>query len=460
MNLAPASDHATPRARRVAPASLVTVAVGLSLGGVGCSNAGLVAHYQTLRPAMARGDWSTAAAQMEKAKENPYGEKDRVMYWLNLGTALHYAQAFDQSQANLVKAEEAMQDLWTKSISAEASKLFVNETAQSYPGEDFEQVLVYLYTALNQAQAGKLQDALVEARRADEKLKKMLVVFDKEGGLGTVYRQDAFMLWVIGLLYELEGSYNDAFITYRAAQQAYAQEYMGKFGAPAPSFLAEDLLRTATLAGMAQDAADARAAGARGDTAAMLKTHGELIVVHGNGEAPSKRELFFDGRMPDGYVMRIAVPQFVYTAPRTAYADVTVDGVSARTELAEPVAPIVLKNFELRLPGIKARALARAITKYATTQVAKAAGGKDSTASAILGLIGNIAAVVTEAADLRSWCMLPSEFRVARIWLPPGTHAVQVEYRDASGRSVGPAQTINVELNAGQRRLVSVRSVL
>ncbi len=459
MNLARASETATRRALRVAPTPLL--AAGLVLGGAACSNAGLVAHYQTLRPAMVRGDWPTASAQMEKAKENPYGEKDRVMYWLNLGTALHYAQAYDQSQANLVKAEEAMQDLWTKSISAEASKLFVNETAQSYPGEDFEQILVYLYTALNQAQAGKLQDALVEARRADEKLKKMLVVFDKEGGLGTVYKQDAFMLWMIGLLYELEGSYNDAFITYRAAQQAYDKEYRGSFGAPAPSFLAEDLLRTATLAGMAQDAADARAAGALGDTAAMLKTHGELIVVHGNGEAPSKRELFFDGRMPDGYVMRIAIPQFVYTAPRTAYADVSVDGVSARTELAEPVAPIVLKNFELRLPGIKARALARAITKYATTQVAKAAGGGDkSTAGAILGLIGNIAAAVTEAADLRSWCMLPSEFRVARLWLPPGTHAVQVEYRDASGRSVGAPQTINVELSAGQRRLVSVRSVL
>ncbi len=449
-------------ARRAGRApSLLALVLGFSATGAGCSNAGLVAHYQTMRPAMSRGDWKTAAAQMEKAKDNPYGENDRVMYWLNLGTALHYAKEYDQSQAQLIKAEAAMQDLWTKSITAEASKLLVNETAQSYPGEDFEQVLVYLYTALNQAQAGRLQDALVEARRADEKLKKMLVVFDKEGGVGTVYKQDAFVLWLIGLLYELEGSYNDAFITYRSAQEAYDKEYAGRFGAPAPSFLAEDMLRTATLAGMAGDAGAARASGALGDTLDMLKTHGELIVVHGNGEAPSKRELFFDGRMPDGYVMRIAVPEFFYVSPRTAYADVSVGEASARSELVEPVASIVLKNFELRLPGIKARALARAITKYAATQVAKAAGGGDkSTAGLVLGLIGNIAAAVTEAADLRSWCTLPSEFRVARLWLPPGVHAVQVQYFDASGRRVGPAQTIDVELNAGQRRLISVRSVL
>ena len=117
-------------------------------------------------------EWISAVA---KAKDKVYGKKERVMFWLNMGTIQHYAGNADPSMANFIKAEKTMRDLWTTSISAEASKVIVGETFQSYAGEDFEQVLLYMYTSLNKAQQGNLQDALVEARRADEFLKRLKV---------------------------------------------------------------------------------------------------------------------------------------------------------------------------------------------------------------------------------------------------------------------------------------------
>lgn len=441
------------------------LAIAVTAGStIACSQAGLRKQYTEMRPNMMKGDWKTAVAQLDKSKDDVYGEKDRVMYWLNMGTLLHYAGDVKTSQQNFVNAEKTIQDLWTTSVTAEASKLLVNETVQSYAGEDFEKILIYMYTSLNHAQNNNLQDALVEARRADELLKKMEVHYAKEGNGGTVYTQDAFMLWLVGLYLEMEGmsSMNDAFLAYKASYMIYKKEYAGSFGASMPNFIAEDLVRTAKLIGFDDDAAKiTEATGATGETVQKLGTMGEVIIVHGNGESPFKRELKFNGTMPDGYVTSVAVPQFVPIPPRIAYAQVAAGSMSAKTEVAEPVTKIVLKNFAHRLPAIKARAIARAIAKYAITKGAQAAGkaAGGGTVGALVGLAGNIAAVATEAADLRSWTTLPANIGVARLWLPPGDHAVSVTYHAATGAKIGRTDTFNVSLQAGQRKLISVRSL-
>ena len=433
------------------------------LSATACSQAGLAHHYQEMRPNMIQGRWDVAAAQMEEAKEKIYGEKDRVMFWLNIGAIQHYAGKFDDSNQNLVKAEETIQELWTTSVSDEASKVMLGDTFAPYGGEDFEKVLIYLFTSLNNMKMGKVQDALVEARRADEVLKKMQVQYDKDPDVDSIYKQDAFMLWLVGLYYELDGSLNDAYLAYKAAYNAYQSEYAGNFGCGAPSWLAEDMVRTAQLSGLADEAERwKQEAGATGQSLEQLAGGmGELILIHGNGEAPYKQELRFDGTMPDGYVMSMALPQFVALPGQIAYAEVSVNGQTVRTELAEPVTGIVLKNFEFQLPGLKARAIARAIVKYAATKAAEAAGGgSNSTMGAILGLAANVAAVVTEAADLRSWTLLPSEVRAARVWLPEGTHEVVVSYHTASGGQVGRVDRMTVDIAAGKKNVQSVRSVL
>src|SRR5687767_2593265 len=87
-------------------------------------------QYSQMRTAMIQGDWKTAGVQLENAKEGVYKEDDRVMYWLNLGAVHHYAGDYVKSNEYLVKAEAAMQELWTTSISTEATKLIVSETIQ------------------------------------------------------------------------------------------------------------------------------------------------------------------------------------------------------------------------------------------------------------------------------------------------------------------------------------------
>lgn len=442
--------------RRVLP-PVALLLVAASAGG--CSNTGLRQQYTAMRPAMARGEWSRAGRMLEVDGARVYRDSDRVMYLLNLGTIQHYAGDVAASQRSFTDAEARMQDLWTRSVTAEASKFFFNDTSASYRGQDFERVLIYLYTSLNHAQTGNLQDALVEARRADEFLKRLKVRFDSEGGGSSVYTQDAFMLWLVGLYYEMEGSTNDAFLAFRAAYDAYRTQYGPTLGVGMPGYLGEDLVRTATMLGFEDVVRRYRAeTGATGSTVEHARERGEVVLIHGNGESPYKRELTFTASMPDGYVMRVAVPEFVPVRQRIAYAQLEAAGAVARTEVAEPITRIVMKSFQLQLPGIKARAVARAAVKYTGTKgsqaVAKEAGGAGL--AAVVGLLGTVVSVATEAADLRSWTLLPAEIGVARLWLPPGKQEIVVRYY---GGGLAPRiDRFTVDVVAGAKHLISVRT--
>lgn len=462
-------------------AHVVVVAAALTASGVsqGCrSHSGIRQQYAQMRTNLVQGNYPAAVAQLEAAKDNAYKEEDRVMYWLNLGTLLHYAGDYRRSQGVFVKAEKTIQDLWTKSISEEASKFVVSESIQDYPAEDFEKVLVYFYTAMNQVRQNRLQDALVEARRADQFLQKIQIQYEKEKEkVGTLYKQDAFMLWLIGVFYEIEGSWSDATSAYDQAYRTYRTQY-GKFGAAPPAFLAEDVMRVAAMAGRTDKVSEYRRF-AKGQTVDRLRDGmGEVIFIHGSGEAPQKRQKFITARMSDGYVARIAIPQFEPRPWRIMQAEMTVANQTVRTELAEPIARIALDNYKHRLPAITARAIARATVKYVATKGTqkilegdqkkkkemtkkeREAQENRKTLGALAGLIGNVASFASEAADLRAWTTLPAMFGVGRVWLPAGEHQVKIRYLGKNGAPIGPAQTQTIKVVSGERKFVSVRTFL
>lgn len=444
--------------------ALATV-IAVSTGCV--SHAGLRKQYLDSRKDIIAGDWAGAASQYLAAKGSLFKERDRVMYWLNLGTLQHYAGQWAKSQANFVKAERAIQDLFTTSITAEASKYTVSETLAPYEGEDFEKILLYFYTALNSVNLGRVQDALVEARRADELLRKVRLQYDKNKKISTLYKQDAFMLWLVGLFYEIEGSYSDAYLAYRRAYEVYEGDYRHLFRTRIPSYVAEDVVRTGRLANLVDEAQNfAQRTNVRGDSIEKMQSHAEVIFIHAGGEAPHKKERFITTPMPDGYLLRIALPEFEPSKPMVIRSSVEIAGEEASPELAEPVSRIALKNFKHQLSAINARAIARATVKYVATQGTKKAikGGKKASserklAGALVGLFGNLAAAASENADLRSWSLLPAYFRVTRMWVPAGRHTMTVRFFDKTGAEPDPPQRVDLSLGPGQKKIISLRTV-
>ena len=92
--------------------------------------------------------------------------------------------------------------------------------------------------ALNYTAAGHHEDALVEARKVDSKLNVINSRYadDKK----NVYKEDAFIRFLMGVLYEAEGEVNDAFISYRKAEEIYRNDYAANYGVSAPSLLIVD----------------------------------------------------------------------------------------------------------------------------------------------------------------------------------------------------------------------------
>ena len=420
----------------------------------GCrSHASLRPHYLSVRDALMTGNFADAANQIEQAKARQiYTEDDRVMYWLNLATAQHYAKQWSPSQQNFVSAEKAIKDLWTTSISDEAGKLLVSETLGPYKGEDYEKILLYYFTALNNFEQGKISDALIEARRADEFLKEIQARYDSDKDLSSLYKEDAFMLWLVGLLYEIEGSHNDAYLAYKRSYKIYQRDYQLLFATRPPSYVAKDVVRSGIMANLRSDAESfAGKVGVNPAQAMLGDNMAEIIFIHGAGEAPHKKERSVVGYTKKRKAFKIALPQLIPTTPAITRSSISVAGQSVNTEMAEPIVKIAMKNFEHQKPVLTARALARAAIKVAAAEGTEAAVG--GSAGRVAGILFGTAAAIAENADLRGWTLLPAFFRAARVAVPAGQHTVQLNFPKAA------PQQLQVNLKPGERKIISVRTI-
>ncbi|MBP1649611.1 MAG: hypothetical protein H6Q30_3056, partial [Bacteroidetes bacterium] len=199
--------------------------------------------YRDVDQSIVSGKYAVAASTV-KANREEFGETNSVLFNLEVGLLSHYGAQHAESNEMFLEAERKMEELYTKSISTEAAAALLNDNLLPYEGEDFEKVLVNLFLALNFAQMGEIEEALVEARKVDLKLKEYSKHYEEK----NTYKQDAFARYVMGALYEAGGEMNDAFISYQKAYEGYT-EYARAYGTPCPSFLKADLVRTAGMLG-------------------------------------------------------------------------------------------------------------------------------------------------------------------------------------------------------------------
>ena len=96
----------------------------------------------------------------------------------------------------------------------------------------------------------------------------------------------------------------------------------------------------------------------------------------------------------------------------------------------EDVENIAIETFNAQRTGILLRTLLRAVGKYLLYREAN----KQHEA---LGILANLAGVVTEQADTRSWQTLPNQIFMVRMPLPAGTYTLNLSFLDANGRVRG-----------------------
>src|SRR5450759_3539876 len=108
-------------------------------------------------------------AALKSTEQESGSKKDRVLYLLNKGMVLRMKRDFTGSNQALEAAKAEMERLYTASVSENTLSFVVNDATVSYAGDDYEQVLVHLYMALNYLELGQPNEARVEALQVDIK---------------------------------------------------------------------------------------------------------------------------------------------------------------------------------------------------------------------------------------------------------------------------------------------------
>ena len=440
----------------------LTLSLGIALQG--CTT---YAHFSgDIRTSLRARNYEAARAQIAKAKKGG----NQLLYLLENGLLAHYEGRYAASNRYFADAERLSAQLFTRSVSREAAALVTNDAVRKYRGHSFERVAVHYYRALNYWYLGLPEDALVECRKANLKLAQYAI----HNGQAS-YKNDAFIHYITGLFYEATGEFNDAYISYGHARDAYSH-YEKTFDLAPPQAVATDLEHLA--AALDGEGTDARLASFNGMRFAKAAGNGELVLFLEIGFIPRKVEeeielpLYEDDLKrgeeahkvavdisrrhrvyPIGdveYWLRVALPKYEVVAPRTDRVRIRAGDRVVQTQIAQNYAAIAKASLKDDYPRIMVRTIARGFVKYLAY---READKKDK----VLGFFANLLNVATEIADTRSWVSLPHNIQIGRVELPPGTHAITLEALDASGRIIETETFRQIEIHPGQRTFLNHR---
>lgn len=339
------------------------------------------------------------------------------------GLILHTAGRYEESNRVLLEAAALSRDLMTISATQEAAGFATTERIRTYRGEEFERVLIPTYLAMNFLLLGNDEEALVEAKRALQRLKDV-----KEP-----YEQHPFTRYLAGLCFELLGENEDAYLEYRKVQE---------LGPPFPD-LKRDLLRMAKALGRQEDEETwMKLPGPVPDATPGLS---ELVLFIQTGKGPLKesREIF----IPPSH--RFVIPAYRTRRSRAEPAIVRVGGAevgrSCRLLDLNVVAVETLEGRKVQL-GIK-----ETLKKAAQEVIAQ------QTDEVWAEVLVRLAFFAMAGADVRCWETLPRDFQIARIPIAPGVYEVRLSFSSAGGDPVVERILPGVSVPARRPAFLNVR---
>lgn len=423
----------------------------------------------------ARGDFAAAAGRLEPSGLASFSSKDRVLQDLDAGLLQHYAGDYRASNGRLERAERAIEEESAASLSRSAASLLLNDNVLAYAGEDCEDVYVNVFKALNFIGLGSFDEAFVEIRRIDEKLKvledrhwKAAQRYNESVESGEPFRpgknrfqNSALGRWLSLLLYRAEGKTDDARIDLRKIQSAVALQPAiypfpapkldGVLDPPAPGRVKVSFL---SLTGQAPEK--------RADTF-WIHTETDRIFIaasedrrYGEPSFAGANVLYWPG-VEAGWTFKFQLPRLEKRGSRVHSIAIKINGQSGpRFEKIESLENAAVETFKIREPLIYLKTVARTVAKgIAAAEARRAAEQKWGESSGPLAsLLAGAAIQATENADLRMARYFPAEAHVAEAELTPGVHQIEIEYYGAGGALLYTDRRGAVEIRDGKLNLI------
>ncbi|NOQ87451.1 MAG: hypothetical protein GQ550_00875 [Gammaproteobacteria bacterium] len=368
----------------------------------------------TMRDGLLHGD---PAASLAIAEEKDL-DQEEVIASLDKGMLRRINNDFKGSNQIFEVAKSEIEKLYGFSVTENLASVSINETFRGYEGDAYEQLLLHAYMAMNYIQLGQMDSARVEMLQANVKMKEW----------GDEPEEDAFLRYLEGIIYENLDESDSALISYRKAYTVYKEKGGNQYPA-APLLIKKDLLRLLAREGLWSEYKSYKKEFGLKNYKPLKenKRTGELVVILNNGLAPIRSETtipIYSAEVENN--LRVSFPVYKQKKGQLYRPRIEVNKKLYAMETVEDVDALARHSLQEAMPGIMARAMARAVVKY-TTQ--KTASDSDSLA----GLFMTITNLVTERADTRSWSTLPQAIQLQRIRLPIGTHHVQLQLLNSAG---------------------------
>lgn len=355
---------------------------------------------------------------------------DQLVYLLDYATTLQIAGRYKESNEYFLKADKLVEMNDYHSASKVALATLGSEEMVQYKGESYEKILISTYLAFNYLMLNQFDDAMVEVRRVNEKINKI-----RQDGRSD-FEKNAFALYLAGLIWEADGKYDDAYISFVDSYEIDSSN----------PFLKEDLIRTAKKSRRNDDYQKWK------NTFPEVveskdwydKTKGEFIIFSQNGWGPEKHFSPVDQRWPKLYPVHSL----------TSQTKTSIQGVGDfNTKICYDMESVVIKTLDLDVGWM--------ITRKIGAVAAKAvAADQIRQKNKALGDLAWIIMRVSDRADLRQWSTLPKNFQMTRVWLPAGQYQVSLRGLDSVNLPTPDVnENLNITIKSGRKTFLNWRTL-
>ena len=424
--------------------TLLFFAVGFSVFFISCATN--PSSYEAMDKSVQAGSIEQALAGINDEsgplRKNVYTQKNAILLYLDRGMLNHYAGLYSESSEDLQLAEVLMEEAFTKSMSQEVGSFLLNDNVKDYAGEDYEDLYVNVFGALNYYQKGDLEGALVEIRRLNEKLVYLADRYERAKEKvaesnskvdpaalpmeATKFSNSALARYLGMLFYRGTGKNDSARIDSEELKRAFDLA-PNVYNHPVPSSVKDDLRVPADKA--------------------------RLNVIAFTGLSPVKEQENIVIPLPLPFpnnTAKLALPVMVDRPSLIQSVEVILSsGERFMLEQIEDMGAVARETFKSKRGLIILKTTARSISKAVVSAAASdvAARKQGLLAGLLIGAIGRIATEASEQADLRLSRYFPSRALVGGINLNPGTYTVTVNFYGSGGIIQSEQRDIDVRKN-------------
>jgi hypothetical protein len=395
---------------------------------------------------------------------------DNVLYYLDMGMLHFHAGNIHKSNILLSQAERAIENNFTKSITQYASSFILDDRMLTYNAEEYEDIYLNVFKALNYFQQNNVDAAGVELRRVNEKLNVLQDKYDKMADQINHFSDvrktkrkvkaerinfynSALSRYLSSIYYQFEKQYDEARIDIQHACAAFNQQRsMYNFNKPRYlTVLYQCLTRNRPRTCFKSKKEKLHLIAFAGRTPEKIaKTYyivskKNCIIIARNQNGSDRMDIIPWPGIKPGYFFKFSLPHMKKRPDRVKKIVAYINKTPVRLEKLEDLAKVAIETFNVKKNMIYLKTIVRATVKgLIAANIKKNIGNKKQKKKNLFEALFfegqkamvDIAMSATENADLRMSSFFPAEAYSGSVSVPPGSYHVKIVYYDCYNKPI------------------------